>query len=260
MESKIREWLQTQGYPLEMKVARLFRAHLFNVLQSDYYEDSETGIQRETDVIAAIDCDCGGVMARILFVVECKSSPNKPWVLFSGGRRLADPARVVQSAGSDLGRRVLSHLCQRHEIQALAQFRIDEPAGYGITQAFTSGNDVPYLAATSVSKAGAAETKKADNFWIEYGHPVCLFVFPVIVIDAEFVEAHLEVNGDVAVNRISSGTLVWRNRLIGKPHTIIRVMRIEEVEQFANEMYMSCKTFLDLASETIQGSRQLPRG
>jgi hypothetical protein len=251
VEKKIREWLQSQGYPLEMKVARLFHSHGFRIVQSEFYKDAETGTQRETDVTARIDCECNGVYTRIQFVIECKSTPNKPWVLFTGGgAALAAPARVAQRAASKYGTKALMRLCQRRDIQDLPQFQMHKRSAYGLTQAFTTGNDITYAAATSVSKAVSAEIKKADTYTAG-GDPICLIVFPLIVIDAELVETHLDDGGELAVNRINSGTLAWRHRLVGEPHTIIRVLRIAEVEAYAAEMFTSCQKFFELARDTI---------
>ena len=250
MEKKIKEWLESQGYPLEMKVARLFRAQGFRIVQSEFYEDTETGKWRETDLTACIDYRCDRVHARIEFVVECKSTPKKPWVLFTGGQGLADPARVAQCAASKLGTEALMRLCQRKDIQDLALFQMHSRTAYGMTQAFTTGNDITYTAATSVSKATAAEIKEADSY-ASLVEPICLFVFPLIVIDAELVETHLQDNGEIAVNSINSGTLAWRQRLVGAPHTIIRLLRIDEVESYTKEMFASCQKFFELANGTI---------
>ena len=70
MEDKIRKWLETQGYPLEMRVAREFKSHGFRVLQSEYYTDPESGASRETDVIAHVQEELDGVLTRVAFVIE----------------------------------------------------------------------------------------------------------------------------------------------------------------------------------------------
>jgi hypothetical protein len=86
MIPKVREWLDAQGFTLEMRTASAFRAAGFEVRQSSHYIDPETGKGREIDVVAA-DPDVLGVV-DITFVVECKSS-KKPWVL------LCSPDTVV---------------------------------------------------------------------------------------------------------------------------------------------------------------------
>ena len=51
---KIRNWLDTQGYPLEMKVARCFQKAGFRVSSSEYYLDPDERKPREIDVIAIV--------------------------------------------------------------------------------------------------------------------------------------------------------------------------------------------------------------
>ncbi|GAA5511224.1 hypothetical protein [Novipirellula caenicola] len=251
MEERIREWLETQGYPLEMKVASLFRSMGFRIVQSEYYKDAETGSQRETDVTARVDCEFHGLLVRIEFIIECKSTPDKPWVLFTGGRGLADPARVAQRAASKLGSKALMELCKRKDIQDLALFQMHERSAYGVTQAFTTGNDTTFASATSVSKATAAEIAETNEYSAAVS-PVCLIAIPLIVINAELAEAYLNENSELIVTRTNSGTLAWRHKLVGEPHTIIRVLRVEEVESYADDMFASCMQFFDLASDTFK--------
>ncbi|RLD00721.1 MAG: hypothetical protein DRI65_16200, partial [Chloroflexota bacterium] len=49
---KIKAWLNKHGYPLEMEIARAMQSVEFSVVQSEYIEDSDTGILRETDIVA----------------------------------------------------------------------------------------------------------------------------------------------------------------------------------------------------------------
>ncbi len=80
---KVQEWLEKQGYPLEMTVAsKLARVDL-DVTQSSYYDDPETGDPREIDVVAefALPSDTRSIIFRLLFPIECKKS-SSPWVAF----------------------------------------------------------------------------------------------------------------------------------------------------------------------------------
>ena len=48
MEDKILDWLNTQGYPLEMRVARAFQRQNFHVRQPVYYDDPDEKNSRES--------------------------------------------------------------------------------------------------------------------------------------------------------------------------------------------------------------------
>jgi Holliday junction resolvase-like predicted endonuclease len=84
MEQQIRNWLQSQGYPLEMRAAAAYRDAGFRVVQSNYYQDPESSDWREIDVVADrtwIAAETNSVPIRIMFVAECKASREKPWIL-----------------------------------------------------------------------------------------------------------------------------------------------------------------------------------
>lgn len=86
MIPKVREWLERQGFSLEMRTASAFRAAGFEVRQSSYYSDSETSKPREIDVVA-IHPDYLGIV-NIRFIIECKCSKH-PWVLLNSPDTLA---------------------------------------------------------------------------------------------------------------------------------------------------------------------------
>jgi hypothetical protein len=86
LSDKVRGWLESQGFPLEMRAAAAFRQVGFEVRQSSYYIDPETSKGREIDVLAS-DPDILGVV-QIHLVIECKSH-KKPWVLLASDDTLA---------------------------------------------------------------------------------------------------------------------------------------------------------------------------
>jgi len=99
IEEKLHTWLEAQGYPLEMRVAKAFQIAGARVIQSEYYTDPSTEESREIDVVADWQTRIDNLLVRVSFVIECKSSKDKPWILFvSPNVRLAAPARVIVAA------------------------------------------------------------------------------------------------------------------------------------------------------------------
>jgi len=88
LKAKLRDWLRTQGYPLEMAVASAFRRNGLLVAQSEYYRDPDTHLPREIDVVVYRDSQLGNYALRLMLVVECKASKDKPWVLFTSHPRV----------------------------------------------------------------------------------------------------------------------------------------------------------------------------
>src|SRR5687768_14769628 len=117
LPTRLANWLESQGYPLEIEVARAFREAGFKAIQADYYIDPVSKANREIDLVAHADKYVLGLLARISFIVECKTARDKPWVLFTAPQgQLADKARVVQRAASKLGADWLHAIAAKEEI------------------------------------------------------------------------------------------------------------------------------------------------
>ncbi len=248
LEQKLYTWLETQGYPLEMRVARAFQVAGARVIQSEYYSDVSTKEFREIDIVAHWQDRLGDTLIRVTFVIECKSSKDKPWVLFvSPDARLASPARVAQRAASRLGRRTLSKIASEHSVQNLPIFRLPDAPGYSITQAFTSGKDLCYSAASSVANASLAQANEADVYQSRLGRTFHLeIIFPVLVTEARLFMAALQEDSSVKLTEQSSGVLLWRNPIVGMPHTIIHVISLPALAEFVAGARESAEKFITL--------------
>lgn len=179
LASKLKSWLADQGYPLEMRTAHTFRRNGINVVQPDLCFDFGSEIHREIDLVARIPLELkfasqGGVPVYLCPVLECKSSPGKPWVLFLGGVQLHPVAKISQRFVLDEARKYWSdfaHRCEggrvrpiladslprsrRREPARMPLFEIeDEPAYSAVRSSLgKSREDVAYSAMVGVSKA-----------------------------------------------------------------------------------------------------------
>jgi hypothetical protein len=257
LESKIKTWLEEQGYPLEMRVACAFRRAGFRVVQSDYYKDPTSGTQREIDVVAHTDRHFEGLLVRVEFVIECKSSKSKPWLMFcASDQRLADPARVAQRPASQIASHGLHKLAQREDIQRLDLFSVTHPPAYGLTQAFTSGADVAYSALTTVSAAAAAAVIEANQYSVPK-RPVAQIVFPAVAVEGKLFSCVLQDDASIAVAEVQHGTLLWRNQAAGEPHTIVTLVVVSELSGFANRAFSAASQFLSLCDKEMLESLRL---
>lgn len=242
MEGKIKDWLKDQGYPLEFQVANELRKNRFNVIQSDYYTDPETGESREMDVIGHIQKKIGEVLFRITIIIECKAGKDKPWMLFSSpDAKLTEIAKIAQTPSTVLGRDFLSLLAKSKKYQEMSLFSLGVRSSFGITQCFTSGKDIPYRAIKCVAKATDAKCKHESEY---RSHPICDIMLPFVVIQAPLYESYYEEK--IILNKIDSGTMTWRNNLISMPHSIIKIQQfksfkaklpkyVEEIETIIND-------------------------
>ena len=84
LTSSVRQWLETSGRALEMRVERTLRQTGRAKVQPAFsYVDTVTGAAREGDVVADFPwIGMNRVRCSLVLAVECKSSTKHPWVGF----------------------------------------------------------------------------------------------------------------------------------------------------------------------------------
>ena len=212
---KLTKWLEKQGYPLEMLVAQSFKQRGAIVRQSDYYIDHEEDKPREIDVLAkwytAYEMN-GLVELEIFYCIECKSQQKNPWIIFSPGTSKA--LYNLRLPASKDGRHYLLNLL--HVVNAVGLFEVAKRAGYGITQAFKTGPDIPYQAVMSAVKAAIACISDSDRIAQDveadlsqpYYSPVV--AIPIVVIDGQLFECYLGEENIPVVQEIEVGAIEWK--------------------------------------------------
>lgn len=249
MIPKVREWLEKQGFSLEMRTASAFRAAGFEVMQSSHYIDRETGKAREIDVLA-IHPDFLGIV-NIRFVIECKSSKH-PWVLLNSPDTLAYNRLFAFAVMSQTARHLLaeSPLLERM-VAKFPWFRKDGLTAYSLRHAF-SDSDAAYAGAIGVAKACESFVRehegKGDKFkFLDFG-------FPVIVIDAPLIRCLLAENGEIQLEEIDEGEFLFTAHERG---VSIRVVTASRLAAFAVEARHVCdqlRSELKIEEEKIHES------
>lgn len=249
LKAKLSEWVRSEGFPFEMRVARAFQKVGFLVNQSDYYKDPTTKVHREIDVIARLNFLVKPLVIRIEFLIECKSSKDKPWVVFCGDEEeLERPAWVANRFASDAGMKMLHYHATDKEFQSLSLFRLRAPVGYGLRQAFGKSEDVAYNTMASVSSAARA---KADYFREHVSAPKLLeFQFPVIALDSRLFECRLNSNEETEMNEVPFATLLWNNPIATPAHTLIDVITEPSITAFAGECHEGAYRLMRLLTKT----------
>ena len=227
MIPKVRDWLEAQGFTLEMRTASAFRAAGFEVRQSSHYLDSETGKGREIDVLAR-DPDILGVV-DITFIVECKSS-KKPWVLLCSPDTVVGYNRLF--ALGVLSKKAIKVMVD-HLTDLLPKFdwlRKEGLIGYSARQAF-SDSDVAYVAAIGVAKACDSWIHRPENEYV----PPYAFAFPVIVVDSPILQCSLGEGGSIEVSEVEQGEFLFVARLPRYFGSCIRLVSASRLPVFAHE-------------------------
>jgi len=240
MITKISDWLDKQGYPLEMKVAKLFREKGFIVRHSPYYLDQESKIRREIDIIASVLLVKENTGLKFTFVVECKNTIEKPWVSFCSKQHSLHPrAFIIQKCATKIAQKLLEEFSKK-DIELNEGFIFKQPnrPAYNITQAFTSDNDKAYTAMYSAAKASWSLIK--PNYDTINHNEI---VIPMVVIGGKLFESFLDESGQFNVEEVKRSTIIWNNPLVGMPNTTIFIETFDALSDHIEVYKKEIKNF-----------------
>jgi hypothetical protein len=80
--ARIKEEIQNAGQPLELKTYLTLQRNSWDAEPSVYYNDNESRVKREIDIVARKTKDNGQTEYENTLIIECKKSAQKPWVFF----------------------------------------------------------------------------------------------------------------------------------------------------------------------------------
>lgn len=240
LDAKVRDWLEREGFPLEMRAAKAFRQAGFEIRQSDLYEDPTTGNVREIDVSARIRSAVGFV--EVSFLVECKSSKH-PWVVLvssdalKGINRLSTFALMSQQMKYRL-RSEFSDISER-----CPWMRKDDTSGYALRKAFC---DVDFGYAASMSALNAANARIRKHDVRATSVPFCAS-FPIIVVNTPIFECSLEPTGELALTQVEQAEIVVSAAIPNHMVTCIKVVHIDALDRFASECAIVSSVLLQVS-------------
>lgn len=260
ISNKIKTWLDTQGYNLEMFTARTFRGKGFQIAQSVYYQDYESKQSREIDLVCYYTKMISGVSFNLTFVTECKKSNDKPWLIFKSSNVFQKYQHFDQIESTVNGQILLKKI----ESKMLNNLSRDKPInffqyeninlGYGVTQAFSSGSDSTYAATSSVSKAIRYFVGKFNETKVKQ----CSLYFPVIVIDSRLFDIELKKDNEIKIKEVKESKLLQIRSDLNRTH-IIQIVTKEHLADYCADLKRQCiKFFKRYSNEIDEVSIQAP--
>lgn len=259
LKSSILDWLDEQGYPLELVIAQMLKKNGFSVFQSGYYTDYQTEKYREIDITAQkFNNPKHSVSFQISFHIECKSSAeqgSKPWLLFTSGSQRDIVFGFENILMSNLIYRYFWRLAETKPDSEVLQKLRELPLldlkniGYGLTQAHESGRDVTYKALMSSVKSSVHRVIQFDKLYNPRPNKyVGGIAFPVIVIEEQLYECSLNDEGEININEIKIGLLKWRypNPTYFSPDVIITTKKY--FKNFISYMNATSEILIDIAN------------
>lgn len=247
IKQSLPSWLEKTGYVLEMTVARGLTAAGFEVLQADYHEDRDTNKYRETDVTGYVSESSANGQVTFSLVVECKSSADKPWVLFTYDHHYSETLAVVRRATNKAGRSILGTLQFQPQLQQLDLFRLPARAAYGITLGFRNPKepDIVHMALNSVCAAALGFIRRLTDVTSQMQIP---FAWPVLVTRAKLFDCFLDDKNEPVLIEVDRGTLIWKNPVLDR-HTIVQIYSEQAFLKGTKSIFEEASTFVSLAAK-----------
>lgn len=249
MDDRVHEWLASEGYPVELQVARAFRKAGFRAHHAMMYDDENTAKKREIDVVATKQFGQDGRWIRIVVVAECKNNSKKPWVCFTDTEHtLNENQRIKQRITGGFGRMLLDGVYTSKCLFNKGLFQIPQQCASSMTTAFRNANDhkdYAYSAAASVVDASTAIAKRFHK------SQIAAIVFPVIIVEGYIYQSHLSEVGEMELNQVDESVLLWKNRAVGHPNTIINVINKAMLDQFVNRCRETADALFGIDKEQL---------
>jgi hypothetical protein len=244
LSTKVRDWLVKHGLVFELTVARAFEEQGFDVDVGVYFEDQEgrETTWREVDVVATLNRDARSPLhgQAISFVIECKQSREKPWVLVNSTTEPSSRSLSGRVYLEGFGATV-RELEQRN---AVLERSIDAtPMARRALRALTDRgdkSDVPFAAVMSATKGayGLAMQARKEPFRIFY---------PAVVVDTTMYAATFaRDSSQPTVARVEAGgVLVTLHPVGGRRKTYVDVVPASDLVRYVTEAKAMAQALLD---------------
>lgn len=229
-----------------MVVAQTFQNANFAVIQGEYYQDFETQQYREIDITAttySTEFEKPTVL-EICCCIECRYSKEKPWIIFSANNNIFD-IFPMQLLASEMGQKLMWGMTSTADVwSTLGLSRLLQSIqGYGLTQAFTSGQDIAFQAVMSAYKAAVARIINSNNNrWMEPKETLISISIPIVIIDGRIFKCELDGDGNMNVIEVNVGIMRWRRENpvnTSSPVIIGTKIAIDEVIEYIKDLQQS---------------------
>lgn len=249
LETRILNWLAKEGYPLEFTVANIFRTNQFATFQGRYVKDFKSNLLREIDVIAQMDRALDESFIRINYLVECKMTKSKPWVIFTDpSARISPGAAISQSIATKLIEALLFYLTQDRRIQELSLYRSPECPGFNGRQAFSDQHDVVYSTLQSIVAASHSEVKEYEINHTDITKSLSFgaMVKPLIVIEGKLFESSFNVDkGAVDIIEREIIRVHWKGSDAWKFHSVVDIITVDYLPKYVSQLYVETRILID---------------
>jgi hypothetical protein len=234
VNKSIENWINKSGFPLEMKVANAFIKAGFDVAQSVYYFDTESEKYRETDIIATLPKLIKGVSVNLTFVIECKVTNDKPWIVLinAGIKNYSDDLPIYITKN---GLKFIESLKGNVEFKSDLLYKNTRPIGYSIITAFNKdGKEPSFDAIQSLTKACEHFLKECNE---KRNYQINIY-FPTIVIDGLLYKASLIKNEEMKIEEVKNAEVSITRSFHTFGNANLLIFNSSNIDKIAVNLYL----------------------
>jgi len=143
------------------------------------------------------------------------------------------------------------HAAIEGKIDKLAlTYHLRDRVAYGVTTAFTSGEDAAYKAIQASVRCALSyiEKVKIRGIWRS-----AKIVVPVIVIDGLLFDSYLSENGEIVVNQIEEGVVLWQGIVSGHSGVAVHIVTKQYLPNFVENAAGTATALLSDWKENLEG-------
>ena len=238
-KNKITEWINKNGYPFELRTAKSFLKAEFTVAQSIFYEDPITNKFRETDIIAHTTKLINNVWVNLTFVVECKSSIDKPWISFNNDQIENFTGKNLPILTTRNGRKLMDEISKNSRFKSDLLFPNKQKMGYSLIRAFANNKDMAYAATQNVLSAVEYLVEKSNDSNKKFMN----IYFPVIAVEGELFEARISTNDEIELNEVDELKISTIKSFAEQNSTFLTIFSSKNMEKFTDILKGKCDEF-----------------
>lgn len=245
---RIKNWVLKNGYPFEMKVANLFQKNDFKITQSIYYKDVDTNKNREVDIIAYYNKIVNNVSFSFSFVIECKKSTDKPWLVFKNDKLINPKLNRFKPFATNNASLLFDNIDLVNDRDFYKIFPNINKAGYNVVIAFKESKDVAYSSSNSLLKACNYIKEKFNHSLLKQ----CNFYIPLIIIEGELYDAYLDSKEEIIFDLVDSSTIMNTKIFNEEDSTIINIASSKNLDSHIKDLKENMDLFFKKFEKEIK--------
>jgi len=205
-KKNIIEEIEKTGFPLELRVSKILKDNSYYIANNLYYIDKDEDKGREIDMRALKNYTFKKgekeYFIRHCFLIECKKSVDKPWVIFTSPKTYYDRWLFLLSCRGT--KKVIEW--KKYDVPfkmgMIHPFSIEQRRGRSFFEPFKNNIGGVNIYKSLITSVKATIAMRNIKFGAE-SNSVC-FYYPLIVFEGKLYESYLDNNNGIKIQEADS--------------------------------------------------------